>query len=97
MNLQTTLKTVRRRLTSNTQRAALRLLAANGQWVTRSQLRIPSAAARIRDLRKQEYGGFRVECKRARDLGRNTASNVFCYRIVPGTVNSKQLATVFKI
>lgn len=83
-------------ITNNTQRAALKLLAADGQWVSRGQLnRIPSATARVRDLRKTEYGGFRVECKSSTDLGKRLSKKTYYYRIV--RPSQDQIQTLFGI
>jgi len=74
----------------------LRLLAS-GDWVSRAQLsRIPSATARVRDLRKDELGGFPVECKSSLDLGKSSAKRTFYYRINPTKVSKKQIETLFK-
>lgn len=92
----------RRRLTNNTQRVLLSLVNAsnNGGWVARTALRVPSVGARIRDLRKPEYGGFKVECVSATDLNRNRVSTVTSqqtfYRIVPKTVTVSALQQVLK-
>lgn len=82
---------------SNVQRVAYRLLTANGQWVSSRQLaRIPSATARVRDLRKQSYGAFQVECASAADLKRNVKGKVFYYRIVPSSVTPQNVSRVFE-
>jgi hypothetical protein len=102
MDLKRAIKNIRRtNLTNNTQRVAYKLLEAEGQWLSRSQIAgrgITSVAARIRDHRKPQFGKFRVECKSAGDLGkRSVRRGVFYYRINPNTVNKKQVAKVFKI
>lgn len=86
-----------RRLSSNTQKAAWRLLNANGRWLSRTDLArtIGSAAARVRDLRKAEFGSFRVECKQAPELNKRGKS--FFYRINPNTVTHQQVETVFRL
>jgi hypothetical protein len=92
----------RRRLTNNTQRVLLSLVkaASNGGWVARTAIRVPSVGARIRDLRKLEFGGFRVECASASDLNRNRPSTVTArqtfYRIVPKTVTVSALQQALK-
>lgn len=87
------------KLTSNTQKVAVQLLTAEGDWISRRQLsrRIPSTAARIRDLRKDKFGGFSVECKSAQQLKRNAAKGTFYYRVRPNTVTKKQFNKVFRI
>jgi hypothetical protein len=88
-----------KRLTNNTQKVALKLLRGDGKWIARNQLEtIPSAAARVRDLRKPQFGGFQVECRSATSLKRHNAKKgMFYYRIVPDTVTPKQVEEVFKI
>ena len=100
MNIKNTLKDVnRRRLTSNTQKVAFKLLNANGTWVRRSALErvARSAASRIRDLRKPQFGRFQVECESASTLGMRGDRNTFFYRIRPNTVSKRQVDTVFRI
>ena len=89
----------RRTLTSNTQKAAYRLLSANGKWLSRNDLSrtIKSAAARVRDLRKEEFGGFDVECCSANELNKQGDHRSFYYRISPGTVTRGQVTKVFKL
>jgi hypothetical protein len=88
-----------RRLTSNTQKAAYRLLNANGRWLSRADLSrtVKSAAARIRDLRKDEFGAFEVECCSAVELDKQGDHRSFYYRINPNNVTRKQINTVFRI
>lgn len=71
-----------RQLRNNTQRVLRTLLAADGQWVSRSSLRVPSASSRVRDLRTSEFGSMRVECATARELGRKGDSRRTFYRLV---------------
>lgn len=86
------------KLTNNTQRVGLRLLTANGEWIPRSRLtEVPSGTARIRDLRKNEFGGFQVECKSSDDLKRKTSQRTYYYRINPRKVTRKQIAALFQI
>lgn len=89
----------RKTLTNNTQKVALKLLKANGKWIARNQLeQIPSAAARIRDLRKKQFGQFEVECKSANSLNRRNAQRgMFYYRIEPDSVTETKLKNIFKI
>ena len=95
--IQTQIQNIQsRKLTNNTQRVGLRLLAAGGEWISRSRLeKIPSATARIRDLRKVQFGSFQVECKSSDDLKKKTSKNTFYYRINASKVTKKQLEQLF--
>lgn len=99
MNIKTTLQTInRRKLTSNTQKAAFRLLKANGAWVSRKDLErtISSASARVRDLRKSQFGGFKVEASSGSALNKRRATRgSWYYRIVPDTVSEQQISKIF--
>jgi hypothetical protein len=91
----------RRTLNNNVQRVLLSLVSTsnNDGWVARTALRIPSVGSRIRDLRKVEFGGFRVECVSATDLNRRPSevtSRQTYYRVVPSTVTVKALSQVLK-
>ncbi len=70
------LKTLR----NNTQRVLVRLLR-NDDWTSVAELRVENATSRIRDLRKEEFGGFDVEVARAGDVGRRGNRNTFVYRV----------------
>lgn len=87
------------RATNNTQKVLLKLLRANGEWVSRSQLASvsPSASARVRDLRKAEYGAFSVECASARELNRPAPRGTFYYRVNPRKVTQSQLAVAMRL
>ena len=92
----------RRQLRNNTQKVLLSLLNPTSKdgWVARTALRVPSASARVRDLRKAEFGGFQVECISASELGRRTASTVTSkqtfYRLVPNTVTVSAVQRALK-
>ena len=91
----------RRDLVNNVQRVFLSLVNADGDgWVPRTALRVKSASARIRDLRKDEFGGFRVECASANDLNKSGRSKVTTrqtfYRIVPRSVTVSRVGKVLK-
>lgn len=97
----------RRTLNNNTQRVLHSLLTpqANDGWVARTAIHVPSATARIRELRRAEFGGFRVECITADELkSRNPSrcvrssvtSNQTFYRVVPSSVTVTALQKVFK-
>lgn len=91
----------RRRLANNVQRVLMSLVRAGKDgWVSRTSLRVPSVGARIRDLRKLEFGGFDVECRSANDLNKiaksaQTRRQTF-YRIVPRSVTVSRLNRVLK-
>lgn len=96
-NIQTTIQNIKNSaITNNTQRVGLRLLTAQGDWIPRSRLtRIPSATSRIRDLRKEQFGGFQVECKSSEELNKKTSNRTYYYRINPNKITKKQLSTLF--
>jgi hypothetical protein len=82
-------------LSNNTQKVGIRLLEAEGEWVPRSRLiKIPSATARIRDLRKQAFGSFSVECKS--EISRN-GKKVYYYRINSAKLTHQQVNKLFNI
>jgi hypothetical protein len=96
--IQTTIQKISEntKITNNTQRVGLRLLSAAGEWIPRSRLtKVPSATARIRDLRKAEFGSFPVECKSSDDLSRKTSKKTFYYRINVNKVTQKQIEKLF--
>lgn len=83
-------------LTNNTQKVALRLISANGDWIPKSKFkRIPSPTSRIRDLRTDKFGSFKIECKNAEELGRKVSRKVFYYRMDPSNITESQLHTLF--
>lgn len=85
--------------TNNTQNVARKLIMANGQWVSRKDLErvASSAAARARDLRKDEFGHFKVECKSATALKKSGNRTDYFYRIPPKSVTAQKVKTVFRI
>jgi hypothetical protein len=96
--IKTAIKSIQKKhkITNNTQRAGIRLLSANGEWLSRSRLtKIPSATSRVRDLRKDEFGGFQVECKSSDELSRKTSKRTYYYRINPSNVTRKQIDILF--
>lgn len=98
MSIQSVLKNINRRtFTNNTQKVAYRLLAADGSWVSRKELEkyVTSASARVRDLRKSQFGSFIVECASATELNRKGDRGSFFYRIRPTSVKKAQIQTVF--
>lgn len=95
--IQTSIQNIKtRNLTNNTQRVGLRLLSADGAWIPRSRLtKIPSATARVRDLRKAEFGSFPVECKSSDELNKKVSKKTYYYRINPNKVTQKQISALF--
>lgn len=88
----------RRKLKSNTQKALFALLTAKNEWVSRSSIRIPSVGARLRDLRKPQFGGFQVECTSASKLGKRSQENrrPTYYRVNPSSVTFTKVSKVFE-
>ena len=98
MKVNNVLKKVnRRKLTTNAQKVAYRLLTANGGWVSNRQLNqvANSATSRARDLRKEPYGSFTVQCKSASEINKRGTAWDFYYRISPNKVTLRQLETIF--
>jgi len=90
----------RRKLRNNAQRALLSLLMRNGEWMARTTLRMPNVGSRFRDLRKLEFGGFKVECVTATKINRTRPSKITSrptyYRVVPKSVSVHALKQAFK-
>lgn len=88
----------RRKLRNNTQKALFALLTAKNEWVSLSSIRIPSVGARLRDLRKPQFGGFQVECTSASKLGKRTQNKrrPTYYRVNPSSVTLPKVAKVFE-
>ena len=88
----------RRNFTNNTQRVLHSLLMTENSdgWVSRSSIRgVSSVAARIRDLRKEEFGSFTVECRTASDLNRKTRNpRATFYRIKPESLTLTRVRKV---
>lgn len=93
-----------RNFTNNTQRVLHRLLVANGEWVSGNELsrvvRVStgsnvndSTTARVRDLRKSQFGNFDVECASAVELNRSGVRRFF-YRVNPKLVTARQVTSV---
>lgn len=88
----------RRNFTNNTQRALFTLLTASlagTGWVSRGSVRVGSAAARMRDLRKEEFGAFDVTCRSSSQLGRIGTRTTF-YKVNTQNISLAQLRTVFE-
>lgn len=82
------------RLTSNLARVLQVLL--DGLWHTLLELRIVGGSAadsRIRDLRREEFGGFKIEAQRD---PHDPRSGVWTYRLV-GPVTRRQLGIVLDV
>ena len=91
-------------LTNNTQRVLHRLLSARGSWVQATELHqavpaktLEATTARVRDLRKDEFGSFAVECKSARDLKRAGGVRTYFYRINPRNVTVRQVVSALRL
>lgn len=87
----------RSKLRNNTQRVLLALLKSEGQWVSRSTIRVNSAARRIRDLRSASFGGFHVDCAMPQEIGKRVrrVGQTF-YRLSPSSVTMQKVAQVFE-
>lgn len=102
MNKTTVQKTLSRvnarQFTNQTQKVAFKLLKAAGEWVSIGDLgRVAgSPAARVRDLRKDQFGNFPVECRSAAELSRRGGNHKFFYRIPVGKLKKDQLTTLFR-
>lgn len=85
--------------TNNTQNVARKLIMADGQWVSRKDLErvASSAAARVRDLRKAEFGRFQVECKSAAALKKTGKRTDYFYRIPSQSVTTQKVKAVFRM
>ena len=90
----------RRQLTNNTQRALFALLTAKTEWVARTAINVPSVGARIRDLRKPQFGRFAVQCATANKLERRARKGASTrqtfYRLDPQSVTAKKVTKVFE-
>lgn len=90
----------RRQLRNNTQRVLLAMLTSDQEWVSRTSLKVPSVGARIRDLRKARFGGFKVECATATKLARranNTGNNrQTFYRLDPASITLSRVTKAFE-
>ena len=88
----------RRQLRNNTQRVLLSMLCSEEEWVSRRSLRVPSVGSRLRDLRKEEFGGFDLRCATPSELERpvnsRTRGNTF-YRLSPRSITVERISKVF--
>jgi hypothetical protein len=92
----------RRSLKTNAQKALFSLLIADGDWVSRVSLRVPSVGSRIRELRTGKFGGFDIKCARGdnnRVFSRKRKSEITdqptFYRLNPKSVTMSSLRKVF--
>lgn len=89
----------RRTFTNNTQRALYTLITAAMEgtgWVSRGSVRVPSAAARLRDLRKEEFGGLDVVCQSSTQLGRTSGTRTTFYKLNTNRLSLSQIRRVFE-
>lgn len=94
-NVRQTVKGIKNKsCKNNTQRVCLALLKSRTKWIAKSNMSIPSVTARLRDLRKPQFGGFEVECIRAAKLNRE-GKDTF-YRLNPDSVTVDKLNKLFK-
>lgn len=97
----------RRKLRNNTQRVLFALLTSNEEWLSRSSFRIPSVSARLRDLRKDEFGAFDLQVRTVEELNASSARegraavkvrnprSTF-YRLNPRTITLSRVSKVFE-
>lgn len=87
-----------RKLKNNTQKVLFKLLTAKTEWVSRVSIKIPSVGARLRDLRKSQFGGFQVDCASASKLGKRSQENnrSTYYRVNPASVTLSNVTKVFE-
>lgn len=100
-SIQNVVKRVNKRtLANNTQRTLLAMLTATTEWVPRTSLRIPSVGARLRDLRKPQFGGFKVLCstspKGEVKTRKNVSNRETFYRLDPATITLSRVNKVFE-
>lgn len=74
---------------SNTQKVGYQLLAADGAWVKAKDLGIANAGSRVRDLRKEAFGQFRVDCV--------VEGGDTLYRIPKRAVRAAQIRQLFRV
>jgi hypothetical protein len=97
----------RRKLRNNTQKVLFALLTSSEESVSRSSLRIPSVSARLRDLRKDEFGAFDLQVRTVEELNASAAKegratrkvkdprSTF-YRLNPRTITLSRVSKVFE-
>lgn len=85
----------RRHFTKNVQRVLFSLLTAENNLVSRGSLRVPSATAYLRDLRKDKYGAFEIDCHTSASLGRTGTPTTF-YSLNTKNLTLTQIRRVFE-
>jgi hypothetical protein len=80
---------------NNTQRVLVRMISAEGEWVSRDTLKIPSASSRLRDLRTSQFGSFKIACATGKELGKKNTRGTF-YSLDPKTVTVSRVSKAFK-
>jgi len=92
-------KISRNTLATNTQRALYDLVTAlnegDGGWIPLKKFRVSSAGARVRDLRKPQYGQFDIRCRSASRLDRSGTRHTFYYKLAQRNLTVGQLRKVF--
>ena len=86
----------RRRFSNNTQRVLHTLITAKGEWIPRSAFRVASAGSRLRDLRKDGFGGFDIQCRSAASLGLAGGRHTFYYRLPLKDLSVNKLESIFE-
>lgn len=89
----------RKSFTNNVQRVMHTLLLASisgKEWISTKSFRTRSAAARLRDLRKEEYGGFDVRCKQASEIERNGSQYTYFYSVGASGLTLTKLRKLFQ-
>lgn len=88
----------RRALSTYNQKALYSLVKnmrdGNG-WVSSRNLKSSTGEVRVRELRKEKFGAFEVECVSASELGKSAKPGTFFYRIVPRSVTLTKLRDIF--
>lgn len=87
-----------KQLKNNTQKVLVSLLRRPGEWIPRSLLKTASPGSRIRDLRTEKFGGFRIETATPEKLNRRTThSNQTWYRLDPMSIDKQKVEKVLSI
>ena len=94
--VKTVLGQINRKSMNNTQRVLMQLLNAEGEWVSRTSIRVPSVGSRLRDLRKAEFGSFDIRCATAQELSKRANVRATFYSIEPRTVTGTSVRQAFR-
>lgn len=88
----------RRDFTNNNQRVLYTLVRAldsgTDGWVSTKSLRVSSAGSRVRSLRTDEFGGFKIDCDKASRLERRGEG--FYYRLGDRNLTLAKLRRLFR-